>query len=207
MKKNGKKNFVPAILVGSIGLLLGGLIFLGVSAFPELLEEEKEVTEEKEHLYVLKTDIAINTENGYVSKPGTTNNAAEPANSYDDLQIINISSVKVSNETKTAVISKSYTHDDLFLNKPHKILEDISISGAHTNAQKVEDNFVNEHISYSSYKESSHPVEQVKTKKAVVNKNRSTRSNEAVVETSLLVIGAVDVISMILIKRKKHLFR
>ncbi|MBP5574846.1 MAG: hypothetical protein J6X50_03800, partial [Bacilli bacterium] len=65
-----------------------------------------------------------------------------------------------------------------------------------------------EHAFYSSYADVEKEDNKVaKVNKARVNKNRALRSNEAVVETSLLVIGAVDVLSMILIKRKRHLLR
>ena len=203
MKKSGKKKFVPAIIVSSIGLLLGGLIFLGISAFPELLEEEKEVQEEEKHLVVLKTDIVINADNGYVSQPGEVTNSAEAVASYDNMEVITISSVRVSNGKKDSLETKSHSHDDLFMNNPHQIIEDASSSSAHVNEQQFE----NEHVSFASSKESTRPLETVKVKKAKVNKNKSMRSNEALVETSLLVIGAVDIISMILIKRKKHLLR
>ena len=38
-----KKKIIVPIVLSSVALLLGGLIYLGISSFPELLESEKSI--------------------------------------------------------------------------------------------------------------------------------------------------------------------
>ena len=79
-----------------------------------------------------------------------------------------------------------------------------------TTMETIEENIVYEdHVLYTSSLEEKDdaPLRIFKAPKAKANKNKSVRSNQAVVETSLIVVGAVDLLSVVLIKRRKHLFR
>ena len=215
-----KKKIVPVIVATSICALLGGLIFLGVSAFPELLEEE-ELEENKEvkaipnnkQALVFEQEITFAPANDEV-EAAPSNYVSSPITSHDsELIVINVSpkSSKVKNHSdfeihsfKDSVISKDIS--DIHIIKSDSYFGDYENTKIDTAV--TEETISTEHFFYSSSEsnETGHVIKN-KAKKAKVNKTQSVRSNEAVVETSLIVIGAVDVFSMILIKRRKHLFR
>lgn len=201
MKKNNKKKFVPLIIVSSLGLLFGGLIFLGVSAFPELMEEEKEA--EKEHAHVTKTDTLVG-DDGSISEAGSVGGGATETAPYsgNDIEFITIGgsgSVKMSNESG----SKSYSHKDFFIIESYQLTEDIIITSPSNSGTNIDANVISDNASNDPSKadEEAHQVETVKT----ISANKFIRSKQAVVETSLIVIGVVDVIAMIIIQRKKRL--
>ena len=205
-----KKKVIIPIVVGSISLLFGGLIYLGISAFPELLLSEEQLKaqevertafinravvneEPSEGAVVIFSDAASDVVDNYI-----------PSVAYEAEASYTVAKVETSNTASKKI--------DFFESHPlfheESNLESLA-NGALIVEQKEEPIIVNEHInhSYTESIEGNVRQEVIKTKKARVSKNKSTRSNEAIVEASLLVIGAVDVLSMILIKRKKHLFR
>ena len=205
-----KKKVIIPIVVGSISLLFGGLIYLGISAFPELLLSEEQLKaqevertafinravvneEPSEGAVVIFSDAASDVVDNYI-----------PSVAYEAEASYTVAKVETSNTASKKI--------DFFESHPlfheESNLESLA-NGALIVEQKEEPVIITEHInhSYTESIEGNVRQEVIKTKKARVNKNKSTRSNEAIVEASLLVIGAVDVLSMILIKRKKHLFR
>ena len=205
-----KKKVIIPIVVGSISLLFGGLIYLGISAFPELLLSEEQLKaqevertafinravvneEPSEGAVVIFSDAASDVVDNYI-----------PSVAYEAEASYTVAKVETSNTSSKKI--------DFFESHPlfheESNLESLA-NGALIVEQKEEPVIITEHInhSYTESIEGNVRQEVIKTKKARVSKNKSTRSNEAIVEASLLVIGAVDVLSMILIKRKKHLFR
>ena len=205
-----KKKVIIPIVVGSISLLFGGLIYLGISAFPELLLSEEQLKaqeaertafinravvneEPSEGAVVIFSDAASDVVDNYI-----------PSVAYEAEASYTVAKVETSNTASKKI--------DFFESHPlfheESNLESLA-NGALIVEQKEEPVIITEHInhSYTESIEGNVRHEVIKTKKARVSKNKSTRSNEAIVEASLLVIGAVDVLSMILIKRKKHLFR
>ena len=208
-----KKKFIVAIVLSTVGLLFGGLIYVGVSSFPELLKSEKaikaeeeratfnnhvvnieEVVEEPEVIFDSVSSVsslATDNESHYV-EASTSVKSASTIDAHDkELILIEFQPIEWC---ETSLLDSDIRHT--FISEPiETIVEEPVVT--------------NEHVSYSSIEKADEGVqlETLKVKKNKVNKNQSVRSNQAVVETSLLVIGAVDILSVILIRRRKHLFR
>ena len=215
-----KKKVILPIVFSSIALLMGGLIYLGVSAFPELLEEEEEVEAKK--------TVAHN-----VADFRMVSNEAEPSEPAEieiaSVTEVNSNYVSLSNKpsaTNTRVYSNFSKSKVDFVIVDHSFAGELIVVDSHSfikhdnddeksfvvpNETTVEQQVASdEHTSYSSYLEKTDESvhqEKAKVKKSKANNYTTTRSNEALAETSILVIGAVDVFSMILIHRRKHLFR
>ena len=205
-----KKKVIIPIVVGSISLLFGGLIYLGISAFPELLLSEEQLKAQEAERVAFINRAVVNeepSEGAVVIFSDTASDVVDnyiPSVAYEAEASYTVAKVETSNTASKKI--------DFFESHPlfheESNLESLA-NGALIVEQKEEPVIITEHInhSYTESVEGNVHQEVIKTKKARVSKNKSTRSNEAIVEASLLVIGAVDVLSMILIKRKKHLFR
>ena len=205
-----KKKVIIPIVVGSISLLFGGLIYLGISAFPELLLSEEQLKAQEAERVAFINRAVVNeepSEGAVVIFSDTASDVVDnyiPSVAYEAEASYTVAKVETSNTASKKI--------DFFESHPlfheESNLESLA-NGALIVEQKEEPVIITEHInhSYTESIEGNVRQEVIKTKKARVSKNKSTRSNEAIVEASLLVIGAVDVLSMILIKRKKHLFR
>ena len=228
-----KKKIIVPIVISGISLVLGGLIYLGISAFPELLEEEEVVKEEEPKCLLYVGDRNYAAENNSLGEPA--NNAV----SSNGISNINYDSdvefVVVSNSTRSVKGSfkaEGNPHKDFSIVEYQPIYVDennneltISISKIDNTASSCEkeeaivsdssltqseDKVISDDCSHcSTYSDSEERIthETTKTKKARVNKTKTMHSYEALVGTSLLVIGAVDVIAMAATRRKKHLFR
>ena len=205
-----KKKVIIPIVVGSISLLFGGLIYLGISAFPELLLSEEQLKAQEAERVAFINRAVVNeepSEGAVVIFSDAASDVVDnyiPSVAYEAEASYTVAKVETSNTASKKI--------DFFESHPlfheESNLESLA-NGALIVEQKEEPVIITEHInhSYTESIEGNVRQEAIKTKKARVSKNKSTRSNEAIVEASLLVIGAVDVLSMILIKRKKHLFR
>lgn len=205
-----KKKFVVGIVVSSIGLLLGGLIYVGISSFPELLENEKAANNEEGHIKpVIKQTITI--EESVNEEPSAIvidNGTNYIPSTIESSPVLFLDAPKIIKETNASSKSIDKGHKDFSL------VTDF-IEGSASNSYTFETNntgtqkvtCTSEHFSYSEETLKESAVLKTNAKKAKMKKNQSVRSNEALVETSLLVVGVVDIISMILINRKKHLLR
>lgn len=208
-----KKKVVAIIAVSSIGLLLGGLVYLGVTSFPELLESEK-TTKEKENKVapIVRNTIIVENEK-FVEEPEVEATASgygfsdyipsslnEKQIEYIDLPSdfkINISVIEEVIDSPLSDYQAAFSNESSF-----EIISDSSTIETH------EEPVIAEHTFYASHEEKeAAPIHVTKTRKAKSSYKNTVRSNEALVETSLIVVGAVDLISMILIRRRKHLFR
>ena len=205
-----KKKVIVPIVVGSIGLLFGGLIYLGISAFPELLlsEEQLKAQEAEKAYFVNRAVINEEPSNGPVILSDSGLGMGDiyvPSSLGEDIEV---ASVAFKNREIKLSVDLDRTLDADFSFVEYKSVFEDETFTISVNHDVIETINYDEHASYSSYADVEKEDNKVtKVNKARVNKNRALRSNEAVVETSLLVIGAVDVLSMILIKRKKHLLR
>ena len=203
-----KKKVIIPIVLGSISLLFGGLIYLGISAFPELLLSEEQLkTQEAERLAAYNRPV-INeepSEGAVIFSDGAFGmGEAYVPSSFAEEAVANIS-IKAREVKLTLDLDK--TLDTTFSFVEYKsVFEDETFTISVKHDAEVVNN--DEHVSYSYVeREIEEPNKTIKVNKAKANTNKTLRSNEAVVETSLLVIGAVDIFSMILIRRRRHLFR
>ena len=205
-----KKKFVVAIVLSTVGLLFGGLLYVGISSFPELLQSEKAIKAEEERATLNNHVVNIEEDNEESSAvfdnvSYVPSSIGDSESSYVESNVSVTSTASVEKHTRELILLEfqpieyediclDYTIKDTFVAEPiESVVEEPVVS--------------NEHVSYSSFEKDDVQLETIKVKKNIVNKNQSVRSNQAVVETSLLVIGAVDIFSMILIHRRKHLFR
>ena len=210
-----KKKFVAIIVASTVSLLLGGIVYCGISAFPELLEEDlqnQDVAEVKKannnhathyvadfEIEPVKEDATPVLNAAPISESKVSNDITEDNGFGGFISVDAISSIK------EIIISSSLSHfidDSLFENInfveiQEPVIEEII-------APKVE--HVSHHIEESSVEASPVVIKTVKSK-ARSNKNNSA-SSKATVECTLLLIGAVDLISMLLVRhRKRHLLR
>ena len=208
-----KKRFIVPIVLSSIGLLIGGLIYLGISSFPELLESEKSVKKEANRAIFVDDTVIVESDKLFEEEPVIVSGGGAACFVDYIPSSANISEIEYvdapSTVKETKVINRhtnASSYNDFSI-----VIEDI-LPAAETHFEIeatnviVENTEVKEDHFYGSTEISDGVHTQPKVKKARVNKNQKMRSNEALVETSLLVIGAVDIFSMILIHRKKHLF-
>ena len=208
-----KKKVIIPIVLGSISLLFGGLIYLGISAFPELLlsEEQLKVQEAEKAAFYNRPVVNEEPSEGAVIFSDGAFGAGDiyVPSSIGDEEIVCGSISIGAREVKLPIELDKTVNTEFALIEYTPVFEDETFTIS-VNHDVVETAISENHVSYSSHFEvEDEPDNKVtKVNKAKVNKNKALRSNEAVVETSLLVIGAVDVFSMILInRRKRHLFR
>ena len=212
-----KKKILVPIVLSSIGLLIGGLIYLGISSFPELLESEKSIkpVDNKavpfvDDTIIVEGDKLVQEEPVIVSSSGVGGYISEyipsSVNSADIQYVDAPSTVK---ETKSTPKFINLEHVEFSFAEDKPIAIENNFEPAIDNIVIESHETSHEHLSYSSEESfvEEAPLKVKKAKNTKANKNQQIRSNEALVETSLIVIGAVDVFSMILIHRRKHLFR
>ena len=211
-----KKKFVAIIVAGTVSLLLGGIVYCGISAFPELLKEDLEgenVAEannaaQEHHVthYVADVEIEVAEEKAEapVITAATVSESKVAAFSVDDKGFEGFVTVDSASTIKEIIISSGLSHfvdESLFETISFVEIEQPIIEEIVT--QKVE------HVSHHIEEKNDEPVIKAKTvnSKAVANTNNSS-SSKATIECSLLVIGAVDIISILLVRHKKrHLLR
>ena len=209
-----KKKFVAMIALSSVGLLLGGLIYLGISSFPELLESEKSVKNEESGAIVpVVKDTIIVEEEKLFEEPASANVSSTGyseyiPSSFDFSEIEYIDIPKISHNKIVSFESEKISRNDDSLVgfvEDFIVAEPVSISSESVAINPI----VSVNHSSSSYSSKEEKTETIinKVNKTKVNNKQTVRSNQALVETSLLVVGAVDLLSIILVKRKKHLFR
>ena len=217
-----KKIIIPIAVVSSIGLLLGGLIYLGISTFPELLESEEELAAKEAKAAdpvapIEKHTIIVEDFIDDVAPAETTAIVFGGFGSFFGSQeylsdLVISDEIGESKSTGNIIISDSVMLDFVpsFI---EEVISDDVIEETYFEEpaaiQEEEVSLIEDSLFYesSASNDNYEPVKITKTNKRAKAKSNPTRSNEAVVETSLLVIGAVDVLSMILIKRKKNIFR
>ena len=69
-----KKKILVPIVLSSIGLLIGGLIYLGISSFPELLESEKTVKPVNNAVPFVDDTIVVEGDKLFQEEPSIVSN-------------------------------------------------------------------------------------------------------------------------------------
>ncbi len=190
-----KKRNIIIISVSVITLLFGGLVSLAVTTFPELLEVDKEkieqsqedvlfelpsLTEEKES----KEEAVLTSSQGesatYISNVGDPSATISRHSFKDNVKVF------ISEEIKNNPVS----HDHSF----HEV-ESFEVLNNHSSEYY-------RGASYSS-RESSRPLITKETKQEV---KRAPVDSAAIMNTTVMAIGLCEVLSFILVmKRKRHL--
>ena len=217
-----KKKVIVPIVLSSITLLLGGLIYLGISSFPELLESEDSIKAKEANAPVLIDDTIIFEEEKFaapevVEATSSSSGASEYVPSSMSGDVTYVDAPSSSYEGRASVSTSKSSSKELAFSDSHplfhiesgieSVLGDFVVTPSETVVDQPVISYDHVSNSYTDKVEETVNPEVSKTKKTRVNKNKSIRSNEALIETSLLVIGAIDILSMVLIYRRKHLFR
>ena len=194
-----KKRNIIIISVSVITLLFGGLVSLAINTFPDLIEVEKEEIEQspKDVLFEAPSLNGINDKNeevGLTSIPGQT---ATHISRYGDI------SAPISRHThkgETDIIS----HSEVNFISPSKSKTSFQID-----AHDVSDGHSSSYRGYyvsnsgSSYEKSYEPTLYKETKEERIN---TEVDSNAIMNTTLMAIGLCEVLSFILVmKRKRHL--
>ena len=211
---NKKKKLIPIFAVSAAALLFGGLLYCGVSMFPELLEpdQEEQVDAPKEVLKI-KEEMTI-SHNDDVSEdegiPALTRYTTS-ANG-DNTQNMIVVNVKATSSNSTPAITTkeekaSFRDKELFVRKDGFSFETgLVSSNFNTITTNVETNQVNEHLYVSG---NEHNTVSAKINKLTSNHaNKSVNYHREIAECSILVIGIVNVLSFLLVAhRKRKMFR
>lgn len=192
-----KKRNIVIISLSIISLVFGGLVFLGVSTFPELLEEEKK---EIEHL---RDDVLFN--------------APSNDNKKDDQATVVVASDKASNYivegSKTSKSSPRFTTKGAY--------EFVDYSEDRVSLTVRETSSINKEVVTSSNSEVNVPTTYYKGKsyvsikrereaKNVIVKEKLDRSevienrNKNIVNTIVLVVVAIEALAFIILNKKRH---
>ena len=249
-----KKKYIAAIVIPSVCLLFGSLIYCAISAFPELLlsEEEKlarlKEAQEEEHYLIDVSDYRDdaylfeddNDDNVTISV-GFTNvsNPVEIApESYDEMEIImvdaietptveieindepaqyapvlevetlEVNEVAISNEVALDIVEENeYSNDEAIVEEVFDVIEEsfeeeIEIAEVTHHIKSgltaVEPVLINE----NEEKEEADIL--IEHKEMMVNEQGVTSYNKDL-ESTLIVIGIVDLLSFLLIRKRKKL--
>lgn len=192
-----KKRNIIIISLSVVSLIFGGLVFLGVSTFPELLEEEKK---EIEHHH---EDVLLN--------------APSNDNKKDEQVTAVIASDKASNYivegNKTSKSSPRFSTKGAF--------EFIHYSEDRVSLTVKETPSINKEVVTSSNSEVKAPatyykgksyvsIKREKEAKNIVVKEKLDRSevienrNKNIVNTIVLVVVAIEALAFIFLNRKRH---
>lgn len=191
-----KKRNIIIISLSIISLVFGGLVFLGVSTFPELLEEEKKEIEHPSNDVLLNVPSNDNKKSEEVTVVVSSNGAS---NYVAD-------TVKSSNTSHR--LSSSYNYEII-----HHV-DNASLTVKETPATNKEivseaTNEVNAPSTY--YKGKSY----VSLKRERDNKNLSVKQkldnseiiknrNKNIVNTIVLVVVAIEALAFIFLNKKRH---
>ena len=207
-----KKKYVAIISISTISLIFGGLVYCGISAFPELLEPEEEQVEQKakHHLAIEPTfvnqvydnsssDVVVVSGGAGAGSASFEGFVSNPVNTGAKISFVD----KENNPKVSAESFKEARHKvehPFFEERSDVSFLDNSINGyvAHEEKHVAKET----HYYGSSKKETS--VSPVTTVNKAINVPTNKSANKEITECSLLVIAAVDLISMLLIVHKKR---
>ncbi|MBP5574448.1 MAG: hypothetical protein J6X50_01735 [Bacilli bacterium] len=206
---NKKKILIPIFAVSAVALLFGGLIYVGASTFPELLEpNQKEQVNSPKEAFRIKEEVTISYDDSF------TQNESIPALvgyttsvNGDNTQNLIATDIKVSssgstNSVKEEKVATFHTKDFFMRVEVSSFETGLVSSNFVTN---VESNQSHEHLRVSMNESS---VSTKVNKKVASPNNRSTSSHREIAECSILVIGIVNILSFLLVAhRKRKMFR
>ncbi len=192
-----KKRNIIIISLSVISLIFGGLVFLGVSTFPELLEEEKK---EIEHPH---DDVLLNT---------PSNN-----NYHDDAPVAVVAS---SSGSSKYIIDGKKTSPSSTHSSSNENYQFIHFEGRTSLTVNSEPASHNETVSNASsednapstyYKGKSYvSLKREKAAKDLTIKEKLDRSeiienrNKNIVNTIVLVVVAIEALAFIILNKKRH---
>lgn len=212
--KNIKKKLIAIIALTTSGLLLGSLVYCGITAFPEVLQSDKElkkaqndtfVPSNKETLIVpFETEEKENNPFNEVFISGAISDYI--SSSLNDGEVVYVGFADNSSKTKKSLESPAF--DNATIRRETLTQEDSRFSIMETDyaetvvARKSEDNhnLDTKHISSSSSEITPVLTKTVKSKA----KKQSTATHREIAECSLLVVGIINIISLVAIEHKKR---
>ena len=201
-----KKRNIIIISVSTISLIFGGLVFLGVSTFPELLEE-KNATHEKGRVEqsFIDTHFAKENEGEKKDEIVVASYASDKSNTYvyDNESSRHTGKHATVKDTSIKEVETNYVevssvkNDKTFL---HETYVEVASKPTHTRNHDV--------IAIGATDEK----EQITTFLIKDNKQAALEitqaNNSAIMNTTIMAIGLCELLSFILVmKRKRHLLR
>ena len=193
-RQNMKKRNIIIISVSLITLLFGGLVSLAINTFPELIEEEQEKIEQSPNEDVLFDLSSLNNDKENNKPTVLTSGQGKTSHFVTD---------------SSSAISHSFPH----LTKDFTFVStgDNGIKAMPSHSEPTIENIPV--ISHSStyYKGASHTSSQessfyVKKEEKQEIIHRTQVSSDAIMNTTIMAIGLCEVLSFILVvKRKRHL--
>ena len=193
-----KKRNIVIISLSVISLVFGGLVFLGVSTFPELLEEEKKQIETSH-----KEDVLFNAPSNENNKNEETT-ASAAASSGSSKYVINSSKTfKSSTRSDFADAHESVHHvDDVSFaakeqSTPNKEVTSGTISEVKTPSTYYKGK---SYVSIKKEREAMNLPIKTELDRSEVIKNR----NKNIVNTIVLVVVAIEALAFIFLNKKRH---
>ena len=191
-----KKRNIIIISLSIAGLVFGGLVFLGVSTFPELLEKEKEEIEHPSNDVLLnapsnqnkKSDeaaivISPNSQSNYVIETNKNSDSPTHLSSFYNYEVIHYNDDRVVVSIKENTTSKEIANET-------------------TNEIKTPSTYY-KGKSYVSLKR------EIENKDLLINErlnqNETTNNrNKNIVNTIILVVVAIEALALIFLNKKRH---
>ena len=195
-----KKRNIIIISLSVVSLIFGGLVFLGVSTFPELLEEEKK---EIEHPH---DDVLLNTPSND-NKSANESTAVAVSSGASNYVVDSPKSFKSNSR-----LSSSHNYEVI-----HHFDDKVSLTIKEEPASNKEvvsntQSSVNTPSTY--YKGKSYvSLKREKAAKDLAIKEKLDRSeiienrNKNIVNTIVLVVVAIEALAFIFLNRKRHLHK
>lgn len=192
-----KKRNIIIISLSVVSLIFGGLVFLGVSTFPELLEEEKKEIEHPHNDVLLnapsndnKKDeqvtavIASDKASNYIVEGNKTSKSSSRFSTKGTFEFIDYSKDRVSLTVKeTPSINKEVvTSSNSEVKAPSTYYKGKS------------------YVSIKREKEANNVVVKEKLNRSEVIENR----NKNIVNTIVLVVVAIEALAFIILNKKRH---
>lgn len=219
-----KKRYVAIISICTASLLFGGLVYCGISAFPELLKpEEEEAPKEEQHLLVGIVDTYHHYETKADEKEeqtitlfvgGSSNNNHSHKGKGFSLTMLEADKVKVveikdlgSNSIKREPISRdevSFTAVSAPVVEFAPAIEKVEHQETKAPEVKVTPYTYQNSIRSKSSRKVAYVNKESKEETLHVDVTETKVTHKEFLECSLLVVGAVEILSFILVKRRKH---
>lgn len=194
-----KKKYIAIIAISSVTLLLGSSIYCGICAYPELLKNSDE-----ENVVTLNNEIEQEETNIF-----SYENYDEPSQAIVIESGSVSSNVFADNSLTSSRPSKKTIFDDLFFEIVPTIEESVKNDIISSDSVEICENYDHE-SSYIFYEHDeandvSNSYKKLNTRKNIFHliNNYEKTSHQAVLETSLIVIAFVDILSLLLVNRKK----
>ena len=194
-----KKKYVAIIALTTISAVFGGLIYCGVSAFPELLnpEQEQAIVEEKNYVAPIISNNYDSFANVSETKPVLEEGANAFVPTFYSKNIIILDDVFATSSNETVCHFVEYTS---FTNDETTVEKETSVDVKQNDDVKEEIiEATNTPIVKRSENKVSH-IRTVKRHKAVTK--TATTTNRGMIEATLLVTVAVEALSLFARQKK-----